>query len=392
METSSFKLLCKLCSPSPPRILVDALSDDDWVDLIGLARRHKVVPILVNQLRLMEVKPPEIVAADLDRHSQTNLIRAMRHSVELVRLTTMLDAEKIEFLAFKGLALLMLTDQELNQRHCGDMDLLLVNPNDLTAADELLRNAGYHRMVKAEIFAKNNPKFQNFFNFKDLVYTHPSTGIRLELHFSLFHKDLLPVTSKQLHENRSHIKIGSQSIPALSLQDHLIYLLVHGSVSGWTRLKWLVDIPLVSNNGEAYKDDAFLKLSQKLGVQRMVGQGLVLANNCLDMPVSDQVASYYKSSFATHALVFAATKVLNNSKTPAEYGIVKRTAYMHYKYLFYSPVLRKDVSYKLASVNPLLITLLDYEILPLPMWLRFLYYPLRPILWLVRLVKRRLNQ
>lgn len=384
-----FTLLCEICTRKASRTNIEKLTDEDWEALWILSIRHKVASIMVSSFRELQVTIPKKIEFQARRHTLNNLMKSMHQSAELVRLSKLFNKHNIRFLCFKGLAVVGLLELEFGQRHCGDMDILLIDPTDLILADQLLRKEGYERMIKGvENSMLNNHQILGQFNAKDLGYSNVSKGIELELHIALFTTTLLPVALDEIYMNREEILIANNPIPVMSQEDHLLYLLLHGSNTAWHRLKWLLDIPLVSNNGASYRDKEFISRSEKLGVQRMVLQGLGLAHKLLDMPISGETANKLSSVGITAMHTKFAIKTLLSEKSPYDNRRGKYFFHGVFLYCVYQPTLRVEISYKLRCVNKLFLSLRDYKMFPLTPNLYWLYYPLSPILWLTRFLKK----
>jgi hypothetical protein len=382
-----FDTLCLLCSPntSPDDLTQRTI---DWQAIWQLAVRHRVVPVMTDTMRQLGIQPPADIAQRMAVHNKENVLKGMKQSAELVLLTHLFQAHNIPFLAFKGLAFNHLAGIELHQRHTGDMDILLAQIDDLSRTDQLLQTQGYQRKTPSAGMIFNAPQQKHFLTYgKDMTYWHPQKKINLELHFKLTNNSLLfPVSPAELYANRSHINIGETSIPVMSKTDHLLYLLVHGAVSRWFRLKWLSDIPLISRNGQHYEAPTFLTRAQYLGVERMVMQGLWLAHEQLGMPIPATILTQHKRNAATKKLVQLA-KQHQRGAEPLQRrfrGVVSRLGFMLSTDFWYAWLLRHEVRYKVNQVAVYLTHFMDWDTLRLPAALFWLYYPLRPLLWLKR--------
>lgn len=384
---NSFELLCMICSRTVSRQSVSALTANDWRQLWLLSLRHKVSPIFSSAIAELGVDVPLSISTEMTNFNRHNLMKAMRHSAELARLTELFNNSEVRFLAFKGLALTGLMQQSLNQRHCGDIDLLLIDPDKLPEANELLISLGYQPEVELDYEMLRDQKTREFFNHKDLPYSHSGSGVRLELHFSLFHIKLLPLLTEDVYENRSDVTIGSVSVPVMSMQDHMLYLLLHCSISSWNPLKWIYDIPLISNNGTDYMSEEFEARAYSLGVHTCVDHGLAMAHRVLGMPVKGHVKSFSESSKVERIRQAIAMNRLTSDEGVSEYKAVQKVKSMFVANCIYFPSMRKELSFKLGCVSSLFRSVRDYELLPLPSYLYWLYYPLRPLLWLLRQFK-----
>lgn len=380
-----FYLLCDICCDSASIDSIEELTEDEWRWLWELSLRHKVSPVMVSKIKSFELSIPDFICPQISSFHRNNLLRSMQYSAELARITHILNNENIRFIGFKGVALLGVLNLALGDRHCGDLDVLLIDPADLPAADSALALAGYQRSLEIDDKTLAKPELLRRFNTKDLHYFHAGRGIDLELHMSLFHIDHLSVEENgDLFTRRSEINIGGTSVPVMCRDDYLLYLLLHGSISVWHRLKWLVDIPLVSQGGKDYMDNAFHIRCTTLGVQRVVLQGLYLANRFLKMPISETVKSNLESQDIKKMNTKGAIKFISSRYSPKDNERLKYLCYRLFICCFYWPSMRSELSFKLRCINTLFVSLKDYRLMPLPSYLHWLYLPLRPILWLCR--------
>ena len=379
-----FVKLCQLCSPnfSQEEILAEEI---DWHAIWKLALRHRVVPVMADRIKQLDIAVPSDIATLIADNVQQNLYKGMRQAAEIVRLTKLFNEHNIPFVVFKGIGLLKLMGLELHQRHHGDIDLLLADVGDIRKADVLLCGLGYERLTLAKDFSLNKRQEQHFRDYeKDVIYHHPHRSIQLELHFKVCLSDkLLPISSRDFYESRAEVQINSESIPVMCKADHQVYLLVHGAVSRWFRLKWLCDVPLASDNGEAYLSSSFLIRTENLDVKRIATLGICLARELLSMPVAANPNQYGDNSKSIQWIKGIAQKNIAEA-TIYDMSLLEKIRFWMVFSLIYMPLLKEDRAYKLDHFKSYLTRMSDWEILPLPSSLFFLYYPLRPFLWLKR--------
>ena len=382
--SSSFWTLCQLCSTttSAKRINLDTV---DWTRVWQQALRHRVGPVMAYQMKNQGISAPASIEVLIKKHIHQNLLKGLKQTAELVRITKILNHNNIPFLAFKGVAFNHLTGIELTQRHTGDIDILIANFDHIEKTDKVLKGIGYERLTLPRTLEMNSQQKKHFIKYeKDVVYFHPENEVSLEVHFKLFPVDrLLSIPTQEIYKNRSEITIGSTKVPVMSKNDHLLYLLVHGAWSSWFRLKWLCDIPLISNNGDDYRSPAFIKRAKSLGAERIVWQGLTLANELLKMPIDNIPGKANIYNKETHQLVaFAKSNLLD--KELYNKPLLGKIKFWISFVGFYLPNLKPDFLYRRDHFKSCLMSVSDWEVLRLPASLFWLYYPLRPLLWLKR--------
>src|SRR5437764_7056665 len=125
------------------RIEALARASLDWDYLLGLARRHAVLPLLHRRLeaRAAGVVPPEI-ARSLGEEFRRNAARNLLLAGELLRIDELLEAEGVRALAYKGPALAACAYGDLTLRRFIDLDII-VRRRDVPRAVELLRSQGF---------------------------------------------------------------------------------------------------------------------------------------------------------------------------------------------------------------------------------------------------------
>lgn len=382
----AFMKLCQLCGAnfSQEEILATEI---DWPAIWELALRHRVVPVMADRMKTLGIIAPDGINQSIEQNVQQNLYTGMKQAAELVWLTKLFEQHDVKFLAFKGIAFLKLMGLELHQRHHGDIDILLLDNTDLWKVDQHVRTLGYRRSHPEETIALNK-KQKNMFLLlkKDLVYWHPEKEIRLEVHFKLFINEYtLPISTPEYYKNRSEIDINAHKIPVMNKNDYLSYLLIHGSISHWFRLKWLCDIAHISNTPNIYHSSIFLSDVKKLGIERMVSQGLKLSNYLFKTTFSNDLHTFPNQSSRVNRLLKDASVSLME-KEPYQTrnkNIVKKFEF-NLKRISYDLSLKADYRYKINHLRKNSTNDLDWDVLPLPGSLFFLYYPLRPFLWLKR--------
>lgn len=387
VRQQQFHKLCQLCSPNFSKDEVLA-SEIDWEVVWRLALRHRVVPVMADRIKQLAIPVPDEYAKLIAENVQQNLYKGMKQAAELVRLTKLFEEHGIPFVVFKGIALLKLMGLELHQRHHGDIDILLADVGDVWRADELLtKQMGYVEVRPKRLIKFNRSQQAHFFSFdKDVGYFNKNKGISIELHFKILpSKAMLPFSSENAYASRQMVDLNSVQVPVLSLEKHQLYLLLHGSISRWFRLKWLCDVPLSSFNGQAYLyNDSAVFHHQNF--DRMVCQSLYLAHEYLVMPLSAFAKQRFQKNVKAVFLAKVSAYFLDNERTLAEqrpkslFEIIKYYSWL----LRYKFSLMNSWCYKRDVVRQYSTDEHDWKAVNLAEDLFFLYYPLRPFLWLKR--------
>ena len=117
----------------------------DWKAFIKLVARHRVYPLVYRNLsRHVGNGVPKDVLISLRNRFEKNTRRGLELTAELVRLIKLFEQDGIAVMALKGPALALQVYGDLGLRHAGDLDLL-VHPDYVKLADQLLHQCGYER-------------------------------------------------------------------------------------------------------------------------------------------------------------------------------------------------------------------------------------------------------
>jgi hypothetical protein len=157
--------------------------------------------------------------------------------------------------------------------------------------------------------------------------------------------------------------------------DNFLYLCAHGTEHGWFRLKWLFDLPQIMDHiafdWAQVRDRAImLDCLDHLELTMLVLQSI------LNEPIPEVInvhlhASKYTTQLKYIHAAIASSSVFNDNDA-------NRLAYLRYM----RSLSRKKINWGL--VLKYLTSPKDWELLPLPSGLFFLYFPLRPFLFLWR--------
>jgi Uncharacterised nucleotidyltransferase len=299
-----------------PEILINRLhklSIPDWINVRRYAERHRVVPLFANRLRDMDWFTGSPMAVDeaqrkgLESDIRTSALAELNSLAEIKRVVSAHEFAKIETTLVKGLVLSKLCFNSLGKRMNRDIDLL-IEPANIEGSDSILRSLGYIRIEPVVTMAAHSfREWQT--KHKDCVYHHPSKRVILELHHRLFDNELLcfpQMTSNvDLLELFSQIRVNSLRRPEL-----LAYLAMHGAMHGWSRLKWLIDFSILSDqkvNLRADDVDDGGVLSHPVA-RRSVTTANIMCDRLFGTALRSQSADCFPSDWQTRLLVKVAHK------------------------------------------------------------------------------------
>jgi hypothetical protein len=212
----------------------------------------------------------------------------------MFRLIDPFAAAGLEALVIKGPVLSVRCFDDPAVRHYGDLDLVAYD-EDILRFTELMIGLGYEPSVPlTAIRAKKAPG--------EYAFHQPGTKLLVEFHTELtFRYHPLPLPLENLFNRQARVKIDVRQIPALSPEDELILICVHGAKHLWERLSYIADVAAFVSNQEL--DWRRVKLAaDEVGAERMLYVGLQLAADVLGALIPEKFIASVRSDRAVERL------------------------------------------------------------------------------------------
>jgi hypothetical protein len=249
----------------------------DWDYLYQLARRHAVIPLLYQQLAREGADTiRRSFLAKLKLAYQENYARNIILTDELCRLIDIFKQHGIDAIPFKGPALALFAYGDLGLRRFVDLDVI-VKKSEVSRARDLLLREDYS-LSRSLTPAQQDLLLRTQHN---LQFAHNNRRILLELHWEVApHLFASSVQEDDLWQNLHTIKLNDHQINALSAEDLLFSLCVHGSRHLWERLGWICDVNEIIGRHEL-NWDALQQKAETADSERMLLLGLHLAQKLL---------------------------------------------------------------------------------------------------------------
>lgn len=336
-----------------------------WDYFIDQLHWHRVAALAWQRLGpLGQLLPPHVVLA-LQQLKQKTRQLALQHSHEISRLAPQFDAHQIPFIVLKGVTLSAQLYDDPLRRFSRDMDILVAEA-DIEAADQLLAANGYRRTFPPPHLPA---RFMRHFRqlMKDCTYTHQDNGRQIELHWRFENNPyFLPLPSFQPFAHIERYAFSGTSVPVLSAEHNVLYLIMHIAHSSWARLSWLTDIARLLRQPLDWK--RVISMAREQQIDAVVWVTLQLAHRLLQAPLP---ALPLPASWRARWLLRQIEPCLQEGHYPPTFLRLAQ----QFLYCPRPDFLRFHLLRKMGlSVN-------DMAILPLPDRLFFLYLPLRPVLW-----------
>lgn len=359
------QLLAILCKPvwsEDDLVFIKLHLADSRSELMALAERHRVTPLLWRAHQKLNVLAEDQLN-ELEVTVAQNQLNALKSKAVQLKLNHFLRDAGVNGFFLKGVSLAERFYDDIAERHVLDCDVL-VEEKGIFAAADYLATLGYKSLPDVNEF--NYKQWKHFQKtHHDLYFYAPGAthGVPIELHWGLRG----PLGSFKLVPKNG-----------LDLVDEFLYLCVHGTEHGWFRLKWLMDLPRIINKSD-FEWKAVWERAVELNCKKQLSVSLLVMDQMSIYSISNELRNKFRINDFQFELRYIFNAMTDN--TLVNDNDMNRWKYFRYLWSFYS--LRWDAT-------PLLFFLTspaDWKIIKLPSSLFFLYFPLRPFLWIYRRLK-----
>jgi hypothetical protein len=275
-------LECAKLHPDPQRLVVLLRAPLQWTSLIALAENHSVLGLTA--ARLANYSEDAILPENREslcawRRAYT--LFTMNLTVEMFRLFEVFAASQVEALVIKGPVLSARCYGDPGLRQYGDLDLIVRN-KDIQRSTELMIGLGYEPSVPlTAIQAKKIPG--------EYVFRQSTTKLLIEFHTEhTFRYHPRPLPLEKLFKRQARVNIDSHKVPALSPEDELILICIHGAKHFWEQLSYIADVAAFVATQEL-DWERVESAAEEVGGERMLYVGLRLAADLLDAPLPEKV-------------------------------------------------------------------------------------------------------
>ena len=291
----------------------------DWTLLLQLAKHHGVLGLLAHRLQACTaIETPRFILDETADYLRSYATFTLQLTAELFRILDVFHSSSVDFLLTKGPALSVRCYADPAVRQYSDLDLI-VRHTDIQRATELMLELGYEPKIPlAAISAGKTPGEYNF--------TKPGTPLLIEFHTERtfrYHPRPLPI--ENVFARRSFVSVDGRTVPALSLEDELILISVHGAKHFWERLLWVADVAALSQHPAL--DWARVDfVAQEVRAHRILHFGLCLAEDLFGVPIPAPREAAIRADRALPRLAAQVTARLSSAE-PQPLSLFERAAF-----------------------------------------------------------------
>jgi hypothetical protein len=349
----------------------------NWDQFYELVIHHRIYPTLYTILKKgYEQYIPETIMNSLGRFYQSNIFKMMNLTAYMEKFSKLCGDNEIPLLVLKGPILAQDLYKDLSLRTCGDLDVL-IPIKDLDKVDNLLLEQGFKKDDYIQTIL-NDWKWRHH----HVTYFHSEKRINIEVHWRLHPGPGLEPSFKDLWERKRECSITSHPVYYLGREDLFLFLVSHGARHGWSRFRWLLDIHYMSLQEIDY--EKLKKLSKQHNNSHLISEALILCNQLLGTEINNEYFLKFpiaKSKGLAQQSIFYLERLVNLHTDPVPEDISR----YHSRHLYSLMSFQQKILYLLSIFFPFPE---DAQTLPLPKALHFLYFPLRPFLWVWRKTRK----
>jgi hypothetical protein len=273
-NSAEWRTLLDCANPSVTLLALrpEQASSLDWPKLLALANEQGLLPLLTQKLSHAEpgVVPTE-AQETLKSSFREQMVFDLRMLAELYRILDRFAAQGITVMVTKGPVLAHRCYGFSFARQYTDLDLVLRDAEILRATEALI-SLGYDAKVPPSAIRMNKPA-------GEYAFTQLATKLLVELHTEKtfrYYPNALSI--EKLLSRKSSVRLGEQDVSALSVEDELLLISIHGAKHFWERLLWIADVAaLVTHNSIDW--DRAAAIARAVDAQLMLRLALLLAGN-----------------------------------------------------------------------------------------------------------------
>jgi len=177
-----------------------------------------------------------------------------------------------------------------------DLDLLVWH-KEVRRATEILIAAGYEPDVPLSAIAAGKIP-------GEYLFTRRGTKLLVELHtehtFRYFPR---PLPLEEFFERQIRVAVDAHEVPALSAEDELVLICIHGAKHFWERLMWIADVAAMVTRQRNLDWRRAMAAARETGAERMLHVGLTLAADILHARLPEEVAAAVRGDAGAARLV-----------------------------------------------------------------------------------------
>jgi len=287
---------CCRWPPSPEReaAVRAAAIGVDWDRFERVVARNRVVALVHDGLRRAGVAPPPELARRLATGAATAGRTALSMAHETLRLQRLFEAAGLPVVFIKGSSLALLAYGDLGIKQSWDIDLL-TTPDAALAGRRVLEAAGYELVVPPDL---DDARFATLVALSiECVFMHPKLNTSVELHWRLVYNEQA-VPGIDARSPTQLVPLAGAGIRTFEDAALFAYICVHGTMHGWSRIKWLADVGALLGRRDPAEIERLYRASLAVGGGRTPAVALLLCHRLFGLALPDALLAELRADRA----------------------------------------------------------------------------------------------
>jgi hypothetical protein len=291
-----FLCACASPEPNPERVRSLLARDLNWDTVLPLAEEHGVQGMLAKQLGQAEFAGvPAAARQKLQAQMRAQHLFTLSMTAELFRILEGFSKAGIDCIAVKGPVISELAHGDAALRSYGDLDFL-VRHKDIQAATQQLMSMGFEPKLPLKVIGSDKIPGEYLFRRKEaprLVELHTEQTFR---HYPE------PMRINEMIGRKRRALLEGREVPALSLEDEVVFDCVHGGKDFWERLMWVCDVAAILAKYPQIDWGKARSSAAEVGAGRMLRTGVLLATSVFGMKLPTGIAEEIERDRESRAL------------------------------------------------------------------------------------------
>ncbi|WP_414584572.1 nucleotidyltransferase family protein [Scytonema sp. PCC 10023] len=358
----------------------------DWEYLIQTAHKHGVIPLLY--LSLSKICLQSVPATFQQQLQQDQYYRTQRNLMltsKLLKLLELFEANNIPVIPFKGPILAISAYGDISRRDFCDLDIL-VRKQDFLKTKELLTAQGYRPYSNSSekeatyLSSLKGEQQKAYLEYHwELHLVDERDRVTIDVHHGMLPKQFSFLFDTEWLWDDAQLKpFANKMVLNFSSEDLIIILCSQGAKDCWQRLNRVCDIAQLIHTSSEINWERACERAAKLRMTRILLLGLLLAHELLEVELPKTILQQIQANSLLESLASRIYKQLFSQTDSSLQNWKVKSSFFHLKMIEH-PWDKIRYCYE----HLLVPTIADRVSLPLPKFLSFFYYLLRPI----RLIK-----
>lgn len=357
--------------------IIGILPEINWDLFVQLVLKHRLVSHILKHIHKIENQIPDEITGRLKEIKLNQSKTSLEYTSILIKLNDLFQKKNIKYISFKGPLLSLELYDDIGFRNFRDLDILVEKEN-VEETKKIIEDLNF-KNIYPRIPLSNQQIKVNYSISHHYHFTHNEKPIEIELHWNITNpQSFFGVITRDILSHSKSINISNRDVSYISTTENLVYQAAHGSIHQWYRLFWLKDFSelLLKYSNDEIKNA--WELSKKLKLEKCFLQACILSHLIYKIDLPD----FLNSNINKNLIIIPLNSIHINDLS--QQGLKGKI-----KFVFYRLQMKPDFKYYFELIYRLRTHLSDWELLKLPKYLFFLYYPLRPFLLIFKFLFKK---